>query len=91
MTGDAGHPRRAGRSDAEVTAIRWQRQRPSRTVARERRGLRRPRRSVAALAAVARRVSWGTRSRLIGASFRNWDLPQRRQIFAGLRLAMEAP
>jgi len=24
------------------------------------------------------------------ATFRNWDLPQRRQIFSGVRLAKEA-
>ena len=34
--------------------------------------------------------SWATRSRVASATFRNWDLPQRRQIFAGLRLAWDA-
>lgn len=33
--------------------------------------------------------SWATRSRVATASFRNWDHPQRRQIFAGLRVAKD--
>ena len=36
---------------------------------------------------VLRGGSWATRSRVTAATFRNWDLPQRRQIFAGIRLA----
>jgi iron(II)-dependent oxidoreductase len=31
--------------------------------------------------------SWATRARVITPSFRNWDYPQRRQIFAGFRIA----
>jgi iron(II)-dependent oxidoreductase len=33
--------------------------------------------------------SWATRPRVISAAFRNWDYPQRRQIFAGLRIARD--
>lgn len=36
---------------------------------------------------VLRGGSWATRARSVDNTFRNWDLPQRRQIFAGLRLA----
>lgn len=36
---------------------------------------------------VLRGGSWATRPRVAGTTFRNWDFPQRRQIFAGLRLA----
>jgi iron(II)-dependent oxidoreductase len=36
---------------------------------------------------VLRGGSWATHPRVAGPRFRNWDLPQRRQIFAGLRLA----
>ncbi len=39
---------------------------------------------------VLRGGSWATNPRLVSATFRNWDLPQRRQIFAGLRLARDA-
>ncbi|HEY1833965.1 MAG TPA: SUMF1/EgtB/PvdO family nonheme iron enzyme [Solirubrobacteraceae bacterium] len=39
---------------------------------------------------VLRGGSWATSSRVAGRHFRNWDLPERRQIFAGLRLAKEA-
>jgi iron(II)-dependent oxidoreductase len=39
---------------------------------------------------VLRGHSWATHPRLARASFRNWDLPQRRQIFAGVRLAADA-
>lgn len=38
---------------------------------------------------VLRGGSWATRSRIATAAFRNWDLPQRRQIFAGFRLARD--
>ncbi len=38
---------------------------------------------------VLRGSSWATDPRVATLSFRNWDLPQRRQIFAGLRLARE--
>jgi iron(II)-dependent oxidoreductase len=38
---------------------------------------------------VLRGGSWATRSRVATPSFRNWDLPQRRQIFAGVRLAAD--
>jgi gamma-glutamyl hercynylcysteine S-oxide synthase len=39
---------------------------------------------------VLRGGSWATSPRVAGPRFRNWDLPERRQIFAGLRLAREA-
>jgi iron(II)-dependent oxidoreductase len=39
---------------------------------------------------VLRGGSWATHPNLIRPSFRNWDLPQRRQIFAGLRCARDA-
>ncbi len=39
---------------------------------------------------VLRGGSWATHPRVRSPSFRNWDLPQRRQIFAGLRLARDA-
>jgi gamma-glutamyl hercynylcysteine S-oxide synthase len=39
---------------------------------------------------VLRGGSWATRSRVASPTFRNWDLPQRRQIFAGVRLAWGA-
>jgi iron(II)-dependent oxidoreductase len=38
---------------------------------------------------VLRGGSWATDRRVATATFRNWDLPQRRQIFAGLRLAID--
>ncbi len=38
---------------------------------------------------VLRGGSWATSARVASPSFRNWDLPQRRQIFAGLRLASD--
>jgi gamma-glutamyl hercynylcysteine S-oxide synthase len=39
---------------------------------------------------VLRGGAWATRRDLIRPSFRNWDLPLRRQIFAGLRCARDA-
>jgi gamma-glutamyl hercynylcysteine S-oxide synthase len=36
---------------------------------------------------VLRGGSWATHPRVATPTFRNWDLPERRQIFAGLRLA----
>jgi iron(II)-dependent oxidoreductase len=39
---------------------------------------------------VLRGGSWATRREVMRPSFRNWDLPQRRQIFSGLRLAADA-
>ena len=39
---------------------------------------------------VLRGGSWATSPRVKTATFRNWDLPQRRQIFAGVRLARDA-
>jgi iron(II)-dependent oxidoreductase len=39
---------------------------------------------------VLRGASWATHPDVVRASFRNWDLPQRRQIFAGLRCASDA-
>jgi iron(II)-dependent oxidoreductase len=38
---------------------------------------------------VLRGGSWATDRRVASATFRNWDYPQRRQIFAGVRLARE--
>jgi gamma-glutamyl hercynylcysteine S-oxide synthase len=34
--------------------------------------------------------SWATRARVITPAFRNWDYPQRRQIFSGFRIARDA-
>jgi gamma-glutamyl hercynylcysteine S-oxide synthase len=39
---------------------------------------------------VLRGGSWATHRNLMRPSFRNWDLPQRRQIFSGFRCAREA-
>lgn len=39
---------------------------------------------------VLRGGSWATQQHAIRPSFRNWDLPERRQIFSGLRLAWDA-
>lgn len=39
---------------------------------------------------VLRGGSWATCARVATPTFRNWDYPQRRQIFAGLRLAKDA-
>jgi iron(II)-dependent oxidoreductase len=39
---------------------------------------------------VLRGASWATHPRAASTTFRNWDLPQRRQIFAGVRLARDA-
>ncbi len=39
---------------------------------------------------VLRGASWVTRPRVARVSFRNWDHPQRRQIFAGFRCAEDA-
>jgi iron(II)-dependent oxidoreductase len=38
---------------------------------------------------VLRGGSWATHARVARPSFRNWDLPQRRQIFSGLRCARD--
>jgi iron(II)-dependent oxidoreductase len=38
---------------------------------------------------VLRGGSWATRPRVATATFRNWDLPQRRQIFSGFRIARD--
>jgi gamma-glutamyl hercynylcysteine S-oxide synthase len=38
---------------------------------------------------VLRGGSWATHPRVASPSFRNWDLPLRRQIFAGVRLARD--
>jgi gamma-glutamyl hercynylcysteine S-oxide synthase len=38
---------------------------------------------------VLRGGSWATRARVVSPTFRNWDYPQRRQIFAGLRIARD--
>ncbi len=39
---------------------------------------------------VLRGGSWATHPRVATLTFRNWDLPERRQIFAGVRLARDA-
>jgi iron(II)-dependent oxidoreductase len=39
---------------------------------------------------VLRGGSWATRARVATPTFRNWDFPQRRQIFAGFRVARDA-
>jgi iron(II)-dependent oxidoreductase len=39
---------------------------------------------------VLRGGAWATRRNVIRRSFRNWDLPERRQIFAGIRCAKDA-
>ncbi len=38
---------------------------------------------------VLRGGCWATHPRVASPTFRNWDLPQRRQIFSGLRLARD--
>jgi gamma-glutamyl hercynylcysteine S-oxide synthase len=38
---------------------------------------------------VLRGGSWATHPRVATTTFRNWDLPQRQQIFAGVRLARD--
>ena len=38
---------------------------------------------------VLRGSSWATRPRVASLTFRNWDYPLRRQIFAGVRLARD--
>jgi iron(II)-dependent oxidoreductase len=40
---------------------------------------------------VLRGGSWATRSRVSTSTFRNWDYPQRRQIFSGFRVAEDLP
>jgi gamma-glutamyl hercynylcysteine S-oxide synthase len=39
---------------------------------------------------VLRGGSWATRTAVATPTFRNWDYPQRRQIFAGVRIARDA-
>jgi iron(II)-dependent oxidoreductase len=39
---------------------------------------------------VLRGGSWATRTRVGTPTFRNWDLPERRQIFSGVRVAKDA-
>jgi iron(II)-dependent oxidoreductase len=39
---------------------------------------------------VLRGGSWATRSNVMRPSFRNWDLPERRQTFSGIRCARDA-
>jgi iron(II)-dependent oxidoreductase len=38
---------------------------------------------------VLRGSSWATAPRVVSLTFRNWDLPVRRQLFAGVRLARD--
>jgi iron(II)-dependent oxidoreductase len=40
---------------------------------------------------VLRGGSWATARNVMRPSFRNWDLPERRQIFAGIRCAKDTP
>ncbi len=40
---------------------------------------------------VLRGGSWATRARVATPTFRNWDYPQRRQIFSGIRIARDLP
>lgn len=40
---------------------------------------------------VLRGGSWATQPHVVSATFRNWDLPERRQIFSGLRVAWDLP
>ncbi len=40
---------------------------------------------------VLRGGSWATRARVAAPTFRNWDYPQRRQIFSGIRIAKDMP
>jgi iron(II)-dependent oxidoreductase len=39
---------------------------------------------------VLRGGSWASARRYATRTFRNWDLPERRQIFSGIRLAWDA-
>jgi gamma-glutamyl hercynylcysteine S-oxide synthase len=39
---------------------------------------------------VLRGSSWATHRNVVRATFRNWDLPERRQIFAGIRCARDS-
>lgn len=39
---------------------------------------------------VLRGGSWATQPDAVSNTFRNWDYPERRQIFAGLRCARDA-
>jgi iron(II)-dependent oxidoreductase len=39
---------------------------------------------------VLRGGSWASSARVVTPTFRNWDYPQRRQIFAGLRIATDS-
>jgi len=39
---------------------------------------------------VLRGGSWATDPLVARLTFRNWDLPQRRQLFSGVRLASDA-
>ncbi len=39
---------------------------------------------------VLRGGSWASRARVLTSTFRNWDYPQRRQIFSGFRIARDA-
>ena len=40
---------------------------------------------------VLRGASWASRPSVARTTFRNWDHPQRRQLFAGFRCAVDAP
>ena len=78
----AGHARRRVGVDVEPVPRLCRLRRPP--VPRVLRGLLRRRYRV------LRGGSWATRSRVASPTFRNWDLPYRRQIFSGVRLAWDA-
>jgi gamma-glutamyl hercynylcysteine S-oxide synthase len=40
---------------------------------------------------VLRGGSWATRPSVAQTTFRNWDYPQRRQLFAGFRCVVDVP
>jgi iron(II)-dependent oxidoreductase len=40
---------------------------------------------------VLRGGSWATHPTAVRTTFRNWDLPVRRQIFSGFRTAVDVP
>jgi iron(II)-dependent oxidoreductase len=40
---------------------------------------------------VLRGGAWATQPEAVATTFRNWDFPERRQLFAGFRCALDAP
>ena len=84
-------PRPAARSGCSATCGSGRRPPSTATPASRRtRTASTPRSSSARDYRVLRGGSWATRARVATPTFRNWDLPQRRQIFSGLRLAWDA-